>query len=143
MKKIKYFIPAIIWMIFIFFESSMVADISSSQSNIIVKYIYSLLSLPATYQETLSFIIRKCAHISEYTVLTLLLYYGFSKNNVYTLSFPFTIALLYACSDEIHQLFVPGRAGMIQDVLIDTIGMIIALIIIHFVKQRKIKRKYY
>lgn len=143
MKKIKYFIPAIIWMIFIFFESSMVAETSASQSNGIVHSICTLLSLPATYQETLSFIVRKCAHISEYTFLTLLLYYGFSKNNVYALSFPFTIALLYACSDEIHQLFVPGRAGMIQDVLIDTIGMIIALIIIHFVKQRKIKRKYY
>lgn len=142
MKKIKHFIPAVIWMIFIFFESSLVADASSSQSNIIVQYIYSLLSLPAAYQELLSFLVRKCAHISEYMILTFLLYYGFYKNKVHSLSFPFIIALLYACSDEIHQLFVPGRAGMIQDILIDLIGVIIALIIVHFIKQRKLKRKY-
>lgn len=30
--------------------------------------------------------------------------------------------LLYAVSDEVHQLFVSGRAGRVTDVLIDFIG---------------------
>ncbi|MBQ3466792.1 MAG: VanZ family protein, partial [Oscillospiraceae bacterium] len=34
---------------------------------------------------------------------------------------------LYACSDEFHQLFVPGRAGMFSDVLIDTVGVLFGL----------------
>ena len=42
----------------------------------------------------------------------------------------FSITVLYACSDEFHQLFVPGRAGMIQDVMIDSIGIILALCLI-------------
>ena len=32
------------------------------------------------------------------------------------------IIILYSCSDEIHQLFIPGRSGEIRDVLIDTLG---------------------
>lgn len=35
--------------------------------------------------------------------------------------------LLYAATDEFHQLFVPGRAGMVTDVMIDSLGAVIAL----------------
>ena len=35
------------------------------------------------------------------------------------------IGLLYAVSDEIHQVFVPGRAGQLRDILIDTAGVLI------------------
>ena len=36
---------------------------------------------------------------------------------------------LYAITDEIHQLFVPGRSGMIKDVFIDSLGIITGVII--------------
>jgi VanZ family protein len=40
------------------------------------------------------------------------------------------ITFLYACSDEFHQLFVPGRAGRFTDVLIDcTVAGLITIII--------------
>ena len=35
-------------------------------------------------------------------------------------------AIIYAISDEIHQFFVPGRACALQDVLIDTTGILFA-----------------
>ena len=35
------------------------------------------------------------------------------------------IGSCYAASDEIHQLFVSGRAGMISDVLIDSVGVLV------------------
>lgn len=139
MKNFKYFIPAFIWMAIIFIESSMTSDLSSGQSNIIVKFIYSIFSVPLTYQETISFIVRKCAHISEYIVLTLLLFYGLYKNDFTSLSLSCFISFIYACSDETHQLFVGGRAGQIQDVLIDSIGIIIACIIIYFLKKYKLR----
>ena len=31
-------------------------------------------------------------------------------------------SFLYACTDEIHQIFVPGRSAQFRDVLIDTLG---------------------
>lgn len=37
------------------------------------------------------------------------------------------ISLLYACLDEIHQSFVPGRAAQIQDVGVDAIGFVLAI----------------
>ena len=40
------------------------------------------------------------------------------------------ITVLYACTDEIHQLFVPGRAGMVTDVMIDSIGVTLISIIL-------------
>lgn len=137
MKKIIYFIPAFIWMIVIFLESSMTGTLSSNQSNVIVDFVYSVLSIPLKYQDTVSFIVRKCAHISEFTILTLLLFYGLHKNN-YHFKFAFLIAFLYACLDEFHQLFIDGRAGQIQDVLIDSIGILIAMIIIYFIKKYKL-----
>lgn len=137
MKKTKYFLPALAWMIFIFIESAMPGDMSSHQSNFIVDFIYSLLSLPSHYQNIISFTVRKCAHMSEYFILTLFLYYGCMKNTIHRLSIPCTIAFLYACSDEFHQLFISGRAGQIKDIGIDSIGIIIALLFIIFYQKKE------
>ena len=40
------------------------------------------------------------------------------------------LCFLYACSDEFHQLFVPDRAGLFTDVLVDTAGAVIALLVL-------------
>jgi VanZ family protein len=94
----------------------------------------------------LHFLVRKAAHMGEYGVLLLSFIYGFYKNKlslnkVYLYSLLCTF--LYACSDELHQYFVGGRAGQFKDVLIDTSGGIIMLIIIatlfHINKKRLFK----
>lgn len=41
--------------------------------------------------------------------------------------FSLLIGIEYAILDEIHQLFIEGRAGKIEDVLIDTIGVSIGI----------------
>ena len=33
------------------------------------------------------------------------------------------VGTLYAASDEIHQLFVPGRSGQLRDVFLDSAGV--------------------
>ncbi len=64
--------------------------------------------------------------------------------NAFRLSFPKSrprayvtlaagLSLLYAFSDETHQLFVPGREGKLTDVGIDAIGIAIGLIVIGFI----------
>ena len=57
--------------------------------------------------------VRKAAHMSEYAVLG--------------------ITAAYAVTDEFHQLFVPGRAGRVTDVLIDSAGAFLALLAIHII----------
>lgn len=82
---------------------------------------------------TIEKVIRKLAHFSEYTFLGILLMslmstYNLKQINKFVLSIG--IGFLYACSDEFHQLFVPGRTAKFTDVLIDTSGVIVGSILI-------------
>lgn len=47
---------------------------------------------------------------------------------------------LYACSDEFHQYFIPGRAMAFKDVLIDTSGGITGYIIVTIIEKVKIRK---
>ena len=68
--------------------------------------------------------VRKAAHMSEYAVLALLIFQALTA---------FDITAAYAVTDEFHQLFVPGRAGRVTDVLIDSAGAFLALLAIHII----------
>lgn len=77
--------------------------------------------------------VRKVAHFTEYLILSLLLYNalvvsGVSKNKIFLIAL--LICFLYSCSDEIHQLFINGRAGKLYDVVIDTTGSLVGLVIL-------------
>lgn len=84
------------------------------------------------------FLTRKPAHVIEYLTLSVLLfraltYGGGSSGNKLSLkqvglvSFLFT--LLYAISDEVHQMFVPLREGRVSDLLFDAIGALLGIIL--------------
>ena len=141
MKKNKYLILTILWMIFIFVMSQTPGNDSSKQSNFIVDIIIHIL--PIT-RDTLSFIVRKCAHMTEYAILFLLSYLAtvkisMSQSRFYNRSIAVLISLLYACSDEMHQLLVPGRSGKMIDVGIDMAGVLIVLICMILSKNTKWK----
>lgn len=85
--------------------------------------------------------VRKLAHISEYFILCLLVCmflctYNISYKKIIVYSFIF--CFLYACSDEVHQLYVPGRSGNIKDVFIDSIGISFVLVVYYFKKRGKV-----
>lgn len=139
MKKIKYFIPSIFLMILIFMFSHQTGSESSGLSSQIVLWIQTYLHIPIS-----EFIVRKAAHMSEYALLTLTLIYGFYKNQypiqkivIYSLIGTF----LYACSDEMHQLFIGGRAGQFTDVLIDTCGGCLTIIFYDVLTKLKYKQR--
>lgn len=134
MKRLKYFIPSIILMMIIFSFSSQTGTESSGLSSQIVLWIQNNLHISIP-----EIIIRKGAHMSEYALLTLTFVYGYHKsdftiNKVYLYSM--ISCFLYACTDEMHQLFIGGRAGQFTDVLIDTSGGLI-IIIIYLITYRK------
>ena len=74
-------------------------------------------------------------HVLEYTILTWLLIAAFSALKQKPL-LAALIAIAYAATDEWHQTFVPHRGGHITDVLIDSIGVIIALAVYALVQRR-------
>ena len=112
-----------IWMIIIFIMSSFDSVESSNQSNFIVDIIANIFKIENI--ELLSFIIRKLAHYTEYLILGFLVINMFTKNNINNLYLiSIILCIIYATSDEIHQIFIPGRSCQLRDILIDSIGSI-------------------
>lgn len=92
---------------------------------------------------TMESIIRKMAHFSIYTLVGLLLMALVSTYNIKEknrLIITLTTGIIYATSDEIHQSFVPGRSPMITDIVIDTMGVILGILLI--ILGKKIIKKY-
>ena len=86
--------------------------------------------------ERIEFPVRKAAHMTEYAVLSLLLsafYRGILRNGRYWYPASLVTAALYAGTDEIHQLFIPGRSGEFRDVCIDSAGAALGLLILYFI----------
>ena len=133
----KFFLPALLifQMLFIFIMSSFGHTSSDAQRNIFVAFIAqnfphvrhglenNLISL-----STLIFLVRKTAHFTEYAVLGSLFFLNLkswqrSKNSTsMNILLSLIFSFLYACTDELHQIFVPGRSAQFRDVLIDTLG---------------------
>ncbi|MBU3197433.1 VanZ family protein [Clostridium algidicarnis] len=140
-KKQLNFALLIGWMILIFYFSSQIGEVSSEKSKIVI-YIFNVLGLDLNtyFGELSTLIVRKSAHFTEYFILFILTYnvmkYYFEKGRLFFISYIITVA--YAMTDEFHQLFVPGRAGALKDVLVDSSGGLCALLIVFiFVKIKK------
>lgn len=151
-KRFLYLIPVIIWMIFIFYMSGKTGQESSGQSGKISLFITDLLEKVRqdspqemqNLQDILELVIRKAAHMTEYAILFLLSHLAtvkisMSQSRFYNRSIAVLISLLYACSDEMHQLLVPGRSGKMIDVGIDMAGVLIVLICMILSKNTKWK----
>ena len=86
--------------------------------------------------------VRKGAHLFVYSVLGILIFSfitEFISIGYKSLICSFIFSFLYACSDEIHQMFVSGRSGQISDVVLDTIGAGIGIILCLFIFRRRKK----
>ena len=109
---------------FIFSLSAQDAEESKELSDSLVSRIIEWINLYID-GETM----RKIAHMLEFTALAFSLenaiFATWEKKNSSIISFVLTVAVMI--SDEIHQIFVPGRAFQFSDLLIDGIGAIIGV----------------
>lgn len=87
------------------------------------------------FVEGIEYPIRKGGHATEYAILGFLLIatlYSWNTNahqrKWMWIAIALGSAILYATSDEIHQLFVPGRSCQVTDVLIDGIGALLGIV---------------
>lgn len=83
-----------------------------------------------------TFIIRKTAHFTLYLILGLLVY-NVCKDNKKRIIISLFICIFYACTDEFHQLFVIGRSCEIRDVIIDSIGSFIGIVIYNYIYRKR------
>ena len=93
------------------------------------------LALPYPTLLHLDLIVRKLAHLMIYAVLTLVLYRTLrpsTENSWHSRSALISIAgsAVYAASDEFHQLFVPGRHGLVSDWCVDMVGVVLGISVV-------------
>jgi VanZ family protein len=127
---LKYWLPSLLWILVIYGASSDAGSAQHSSRIIapIVRWLFPHLS--GAEVELIVLAVRKCAHLVEYAVLAVLLWYALWKPAWKDpRPWSWTVArralllvALYAATDELHQTFVPSRQGAVSDVAVDTCG---------------------
>lgn len=141
-------ILALVWMIVIFAFSAQTSEessvVSEGLSYRMVSTTGRLLKLNIDEEkiheiaDAIEHVVRKAAHMTEYAILAILLYVWINRwliSRVRRVCLAAVLAILYACSDEIHQLFVAGRSGRVSDVLIDSAGAVLGLALFLFIRK--------
>lgn len=143
-SQIIFIVLSVMCMVLIFMFSADNGEESSNKSGFIVKIVQFFLGEESNPKiaENLSFIVRKTAHFSIYALLGFLVSGSFALRKLFSKAMwiVLLICFLYACSDEVHQLFVPGRSGHIRDVAIDTSGAFLGIVIFTAFLQNKSKK---
>ncbi len=138
----------LLWMLLIFNLSAQPAQqsdrLSGGITQIVIKVVQKIV--PGSNPDLSSFnhIVRKNAHFFAYLVLGILALNALRRSGVSGKGWPLLalcICAVYASSDEFHQLFVPGRSGQVKDVLIDSSGALLGIVLSLTVSKLKCKRK--
>ena len=142
MKFRIFTIITILIMVVIFVHSAMPAEMSSIESSVFERFVASILGVAP---ESVTFAVRECAHFTEYLVLGLFMMLAAAnakrRGVFFTGLITWIIGTAYAISDEVHQIFVPGRVGAFTDVLVDLTGSgFIILIMLLILMLRKESR---
>ena len=135
-RRIVFWSIVVLWMGLIFFFSAQPAEISSKQSGGAISFLLSKFSssynflLPSEQLEKIELwqhTVRKITHFLIYAVLGMLCLAALYQHKLKVWMRPIMaslIAIIYAASDEGHQLFVHGRSCEFRDVCIDSCGAI-------------------
>ena len=124
---------AVMVMIFLF-SAQDGEDSRAMSSGFLSSLVGALLErlLPRLSDKGAGWDIRKYAHMGEYFCLGLSAFLFYAelfrwKKKGRAAVYALVTSFLYACSDEVHQIFVPERAGRFVDVLIDSVGTVSAI----------------
>lgn len=120
----------------IFFMSS---QNGSSSDRLSISFTSLLFSREWDAAAILNILTRKFAHITEFAALAVPLYFFFSTFKIKVsarCAVPFCLTAVYAVSDEIHQLFVEGRACLVSDMVIDSLGALLAIYILNLIVRK-------
>ena len=117
---IKRWGPVIIWAGSIILLSS-----NSDPYNLFPERLFQWIYMTHIYGVRLTKILGPIGHIYQYAILSFLLSRALVwKTNLESkhLVLAFSISLMFAIIDEIHQYFVPIRACQLSDVILDALG---------------------
>ena len=91
-------------------------------------------------------LMRKSAHFIAYLILGFLVSHAMKNDGSTALAWKrrgasLLLCVAYAISDEIHQIFVPGRGPLVKDILIDGAGAVIGIMLYFGVRKLWMLRK--
>ena len=145
-RLLKYWLPVLVWLCFIFIGSSdlMSAEQTSRIIRPFLRWLKPDISVEAIAQ--VQFVVRKCAHVTEYAILAMLLWRALrgtltSTRTLAIAALAFVASAIFAASDEFHQSFVPSRTASPIDVMIDVTGTLIGLATCVAVASRKVLKE--
>lgn len=135
-----YVLPVLLWLAVIFSLSTKAGSAAHTNSDL-----NRLLALffPHFYHnltwhqlDAMHYYLRKCAHLTEYAVLGILMLRAFRSTGVprtpgritrSLILISWLLCAIYAATDEYHQVFVPGRSPEVTDALLDSVGAAIGI----------------
>lgn len=142
-RFLKYWLPVLIWLGFIFIGST---DLMSAEHTSRFLIPFLLWLRPDMSPETVAqihFVMRKMGHVTEYAILAMLFWRALrgGTNRQLKLSLLFVsvwiLCAIFAATDEFHQSFIPSRGAALGDVGIDSVGALLGLLIsAGFAKRR-------
>ncbi len=135
---LKYWLPPLAWMTVIFSASGDIKSYqhSSSLFEPLLHWLFPAMS--PEHIDAIHYLFRKVCHLTEYALLALLLWRAIrqpQKADARPWRWPegglaLALVFLYSATDELHQVFVPTRTGLVSDVFIDTTGGAIGLLLL-------------
>ena len=136
---LKYWLPVLAWMIFIFVGST---DLLSAvhTSRFIGPFLrWFAPDISDATIASIQLIVRKCGHFTEYAFLAALLYRALRQYRERAIGLALIVAAIYAALDEFHQSFVASRTGSLWDVTIDCLGALIGVLLFMFFRRHRKK----
>lgn len=132
---LKYWLPLLVWLGVIFLGSTSLMSAEHTSRLIVPILLWLKPGMSPKAIWIILVIMRKCAHVSEYAILALLLWRALRSGSTLRTKLPMLFgAVLLACavfaaSDEFHQSFVKSRTPSLGDVLLDVVGALFGLLI--------------
>jgi VanZ family protein len=132
---LKYWLPLLIWLSMIFVGSTNLMSAEQTSRFVVPFLLWLKPGLSPQTIWVILVVIRKCAHVTEYAVLGLLLWRALRNipalrtKTLLVLAAVMLGCALLAASDEFHQTFVKSRTPSVRDVLLDIAGAILGLLI--------------
>lgn len=135
---LKYWLPPLVWLTVIFSASSDTQSYRHSSRFFEPLMHWLFPQMPQAHVELIHHLVRKTGHLTEFALLALLLWRAIrqpQKNDPRPwrwdeAGLSLAIVFLYAASDEFHQIFVALRTALVSDVIIDTTGGAIGLLLL-------------
>ena len=132
---LKYWLPLLIWLAVIFVGSTNLMSAEHTSRFIVPILLWLKPGMAPKTIWIILVVMRKCAHVTEYAILALLLWRAVRSGSALhmNMSLLFGAVLLasalFAASDEFHQSFVKSRTPSVRDVLLDVAGTFLGLLI--------------